>query len=283
MGAVQVELEQDLVDLLEELHRPVKQAARELIVSNSIAREKYRVGRRRSCSAWGASSSFDRPPNGAFHTSSSMARSCSGSLTQARSSEWPSSQIPARSSRSPGFNDSTYCPPSSNRSSFRRLWLVRLRLRSRSSRPGCEYRRRASCHRCFCWTAPGRRREGGAGARHRAQGRLDHPRRPSGQALGGGSRPECDWHSRYCCSQRSARACSRRFVQNSTHLCARRSSSVRSSMMNIAHRRRSWGLTDFDMKLAAETVAAGLLGAESEAVGVDVRHVPLPLPQRSLP
>ncbi len=32
MGAVQVELDQDLVDLLEELHRPVKQAARELIV-----------------------------------------------------------------------------------------------------------------------------------------------------------------------------------------------------------------------------------------------------------
>ena len=32
LGAVQVELDQDLVDLLEELHRPVKQAARELIV-----------------------------------------------------------------------------------------------------------------------------------------------------------------------------------------------------------------------------------------------------------
>ena len=29
---MQVELDQDLVDLLEELHRPVKQAARELIV-----------------------------------------------------------------------------------------------------------------------------------------------------------------------------------------------------------------------------------------------------------
>ena len=32
MGAVQVEFDQDLVDLLEERHRPVKQAARELIV-----------------------------------------------------------------------------------------------------------------------------------------------------------------------------------------------------------------------------------------------------------
>src|SRR6266481_5898951 len=39
MGAVQIELDQDLVDLLEELHRPVKQAARELIVL-----ELYRQG-----------------------------------------------------------------------------------------------------------------------------------------------------------------------------------------------------------------------------------------------
>ena len=39
MGAVQVELGQDLVDLLEELHRPVKEAARELIVL-----EPYRQG-----------------------------------------------------------------------------------------------------------------------------------------------------------------------------------------------------------------------------------------------
>ena len=39
MGAVQVELGQDLVDLLEELHRPLKEAARELIVL-----ELYRQG-----------------------------------------------------------------------------------------------------------------------------------------------------------------------------------------------------------------------------------------------
>lgn len=39
MGAVQVEIGQDLVDLLEELHRPVKAAARELIVL-----ELYRQG-----------------------------------------------------------------------------------------------------------------------------------------------------------------------------------------------------------------------------------------------
>lgn len=39
MGAVQVELDQDLVELLEELHRPVKQSARELIVL-----ELYRQG-----------------------------------------------------------------------------------------------------------------------------------------------------------------------------------------------------------------------------------------------
>jgi predicted HTH domain antitoxin len=39
MGAVQVELGQDLVDLLEELQRPVKEAARELIVL-----ELYRQG-----------------------------------------------------------------------------------------------------------------------------------------------------------------------------------------------------------------------------------------------
>ena len=32
MGAVQVELDQDVVALLEELHRPVKEAARDLIV-----------------------------------------------------------------------------------------------------------------------------------------------------------------------------------------------------------------------------------------------------------
>jgi predicted HTH domain antitoxin len=39
MGAVHVELDQDLVDLLEELNRPVRQAARELIVL-----ELYRQG-----------------------------------------------------------------------------------------------------------------------------------------------------------------------------------------------------------------------------------------------
>ena len=39
MGAVQIELDQDLVDLLEELHRPAKQTARELIVL-----ELYREG-----------------------------------------------------------------------------------------------------------------------------------------------------------------------------------------------------------------------------------------------
>jgi predicted HTH domain antitoxin len=39
MAPIQVELDQDLVDLLEELHRPVKQAARELIVL-----ELYRQG-----------------------------------------------------------------------------------------------------------------------------------------------------------------------------------------------------------------------------------------------
>jgi hypothetical protein len=33
MGSVQVELDQDLVDLLEELHRRVKQAAREAVIS----------------------------------------------------------------------------------------------------------------------------------------------------------------------------------------------------------------------------------------------------------
>lgn len=38
-GSVEVELDQDLVDLLEALHRPVKQAARELIVL-----ELYRQG-----------------------------------------------------------------------------------------------------------------------------------------------------------------------------------------------------------------------------------------------
>ena len=39
MGAVQVEIGQDLIDLLEELHRPVREAARELIVL-----ELYRQG-----------------------------------------------------------------------------------------------------------------------------------------------------------------------------------------------------------------------------------------------
>ena len=39
MGSAQVELDQDLVDLLEELQRPAKQAARELIVL-----ELYRQG-----------------------------------------------------------------------------------------------------------------------------------------------------------------------------------------------------------------------------------------------
>ena len=39
MAPVQVELDQDLVDLLEELNRPVKQVARELIVL-----ELYRQG-----------------------------------------------------------------------------------------------------------------------------------------------------------------------------------------------------------------------------------------------
>jgi hypothetical protein len=88
MGPIQVELDQDLVDLLGGLHRPVKQAARELIVLElSIVREKYRVERRRRCLDWVVSSSFDRPLNEASHTFSSMVWSCSGSLTQARSSE----------------------------------------------------------------------------------------------------------------------------------------------------------------------------------------------------
>lgn len=39
MAPVQVELDQDLVELLEELHRPAKRAARELIVL-----ELYRLG-----------------------------------------------------------------------------------------------------------------------------------------------------------------------------------------------------------------------------------------------
>lgn len=39
MGAIQIELDQDLVGILEELHRPAKQAARELIVL-----ELYREG-----------------------------------------------------------------------------------------------------------------------------------------------------------------------------------------------------------------------------------------------
>ena len=39
MGAVRVEIDQELVDLLQELHRPVKEAARELIVL-----ELYRQG-----------------------------------------------------------------------------------------------------------------------------------------------------------------------------------------------------------------------------------------------
>ena len=39
MGAVHIELDQDLVALLQELHRPVKDAARELIVL-----ELYREG-----------------------------------------------------------------------------------------------------------------------------------------------------------------------------------------------------------------------------------------------
>jgi predicted HTH domain antitoxin len=39
MGTAHVELDQDLIDLLEELHRPVRQAARELIVL-----ELYRQG-----------------------------------------------------------------------------------------------------------------------------------------------------------------------------------------------------------------------------------------------
>lgn len=39
MGSVKVELDQDLVAVLEELHRPIKEAARELIVL-----ELYRQG-----------------------------------------------------------------------------------------------------------------------------------------------------------------------------------------------------------------------------------------------
>ena len=40
MGAAPVEIDRDLVELLEELHRPAKQAARELIVQ-----ELYRQGK----------------------------------------------------------------------------------------------------------------------------------------------------------------------------------------------------------------------------------------------
>ena len=41
MGAVHVELDQDLVAVLEELHRPVKEAARELIVLEPVEAEEW--------------------------------------------------------------------------------------------------------------------------------------------------------------------------------------------------------------------------------------------------
>jgi predicted HTH domain antitoxin len=45
MGAVPVELDEDLVALLEELRRPVKQAARELIVLELYRRGEVSSGR----------------------------------------------------------------------------------------------------------------------------------------------------------------------------------------------------------------------------------------------
>ena len=90
MGSVQVELDQDLIAILEELGRPVKEAARELIVLELYRRsERYRAGRRRNCLVWNARRSFDTRPRKASRTSSSAMKSCVRRSTRARTSKWP--------------------------------------------------------------------------------------------------------------------------------------------------------------------------------------------------
>jgi hypothetical protein len=49
MGSVHVELDQDLVAVLEELHRPVKEAARELIVLELYRQGELTSGKAGNC------------------------------------------------------------------------------------------------------------------------------------------------------------------------------------------------------------------------------------------
>ena len=92
MGAVAVELDQDLVAILEELQRPVKQAARcraTALPARWTARPDDRV--RARSTRWSASNLFGMPLRGAFRTSSFEARSCGRRSKRARTSKCPSS------------------------------------------------------------------------------------------------------------------------------------------------------------------------------------------------
>jgi len=69
MGEISVELDPDLVDL-EELGRPAREVARELIVLGLYAQGEISSGEQRSCSAWRVTSSFGTRQSEVLRTSS---------------------------------------------------------------------------------------------------------------------------------------------------------------------------------------------------------------------
>ena len=69
MEASPVELDPDLVELLEEMGRPPREAARELIVLGLYAQARSRAAARRSCSKYPATSSSSTRRSAVFRTS----------------------------------------------------------------------------------------------------------------------------------------------------------------------------------------------------------------------
>jgi predicted HTH domain antitoxin len=97
MEAVPVQLDQDLVELLEELQRPAKQAARELIVLELYRQSEVSSGRAAQRLGMEREEFIRYASEQGIPYFNSKEPTCSGSLTQSRSSECPSSQTPARS------------------------------------------------------------------------------------------------------------------------------------------------------------------------------------------
>jgi predicted HTH domain antitoxin len=116
MGSVQVELDQDLIDILEELHRPVKQAARELIVLELYRQGEISSGKAAELLGLGREQFIRQASERGIPYFQLDGEELQRELDARRSSECSSSQIPTRSLRLPEFNDSTFCRLFLNRS-----------------------------------------------------------------------------------------------------------------------------------------------------------------------